>query len=216
MSRWNPRTTRNGLDPSNPYYWDTTYNTGAYFYTWYPYQGAPNAVWCNTYNLALPNCTTYALGRILEAGDSRPLNSNFPNANAWHDNLANGWTAIPYNINDVEAGDILEWSSNHVAVVELVENGTVYVSESAYTDDNGGVSGDRTDTLWGTTKQSVYNRGVNVYPNRFFHYGQSWYGSGNPTYILKNPNPHNPDPTNHFSFFAKKRLERKRRKICLT
>lgn len=192
-STWIPRTNNNGLDPSNFYYWNTVYNDGAYFYTWYPYEGASGAVWCNTYNLALPNCTTYALGRILEAGDSRPLNAYFPNASNWHSNLANGWVTIPYNPVNVEIGDILEWSTsgNHVAVVENIINDNIYVSESAYTSDNGTAGGDRTDTIWGSTKQSVYNRGVNVYPNRFFHYGMGsiWYSSS-PNYILKNPAHH--------------------------
>ena len=203
MSSWIPRTTNANMIPSNRYFWDDSLNVGATFYVWYPYYGASGAVYCNTYNLALPNCTTYAYGRILEAGDPAPI-SGFHNASAWHSNLANGWTAIPYNINNVKAGDILEWvGSNHVAVVEKVENGTVYVSESAYTDDNGGVYGDRTDTVWGSTKQSVYNYGTINYPNRFFHYGTFYFGSGNPTYILKNPNPHTPD-TNTFRFFSRK------------
>lgn len=209
MSSWIPRTNNSNMTPSNNAYWDASLNIGATFYVWYPYQGAPNAVYCNTYNLALPNCTTYAYGRILEAGDPAPI-SGFHNANAWHSYLINGWTAIAYNSSLVEAGDILEYSSNHVAVVEKVENGVIYVSESAYTSDNGTASGDRTDTLWGSTKQSVYNYGITHYPNRFFRYGVNSIWAGTPSYILKNPNPHTPDPTGVFRFLPRRRSKRRR------
>ena len=207
MSSWIIRNSAAGLDPNNRFYWNTAYNPGAYFYEWYPYQGAPGAVYCNTYNLALPNCTTYAYARVQEGGAPYPI-TDFHNASAWHSYVTNGWTAVPYTYSNVEPGDILEWASNHVAVVEKVAGGVIYVSESAYTDDNGGVNGDRTDSVWGTTKTSVYNKGTGTWPNRFFHYGQTIYAAGNPSYILKNPIDYS--GTNNKIFIVNKKQRRRR------
>lgn len=222
MSSWVRRNSRTGIEyggAASTYYWDNI-NPYTNFYVWYPWQGAPGAVYCNTYNLALPNCTTYAYGRILEAGDPAPHAANACyNANSWHQHLANGWTCVPYNFDDLELGDIVEWSNgnqyNHVAVVEELDhtNRLVYISQSFYTSDNGSASGDRTDTLWGTTKQSVSNYGINNAPNRFFIFsGIAYPYQGTlPNYILKNPDPHTPDPTTFFRFLTKK--EKRSKKI---
>ena len=110
----------------------------------------------------------------------------------WWNHLINGWTYVPYSFNDVEVGDILEWSNgrNHVAVVENIENGIIYVSESIYRDDNGQTTGYRSPAVWGSTKTSVNAYGLTHYPNDYFQYGQMSYAYGtavNPTYILKNP-----------------------------
>ena len=185
MSSWTPRTVYNGIEYGGNhdfYWWDIAYNPGAVFD---PY--------LNTYDLALPNCTTYCWGRILEQGDPVPVTA-LVNANQWHNNLTNGWTYQPFNYSYVEPGDILEWSvgtDNHVAVVEAVSGLTVYVSQSFYTDDNGGTSGNRTSAVWGSTKASVSAYGLANYPNRFFSYALDTSAYGHMArYLLKNPAHH--------------------------
>ena len=184
MSNWNPRTVYNGIEyggSHDQYWWDENLNPGATF---------TSSV--GTYDFALPNCTTYCWGRMLEAGDPVPV-SYLANANNWHNNLTNGWTYMNFNANAVKPGDILEWSGNdnHVAVVEAIVNGQIYVSQSFYTDDNGTPYGTRSPAVWGTTKQSVSNYGLTNYPWRFFNYSlyTSAYGYG-PDYILINPVQH--------------------------
>lgn len=187
MSSWTPRTVYNGIEyggAQDMFYWDTAYNPGAVFDSG-----------LGTYDLALPNCTTYCYGRIQEAGDPVPV-SVFANANQWHNYLTNGWTAIPFSIDDVEPGDILEWASpdNHVAVVEAVSGSTIYVSQSFYTDDNGTPYGNRTPGVWGSTKAQVSAYGLANYPWRFFNYSLDTAAYGyHPTYILKNPAHHDLD-----------------------
>lgn len=205
MSNWIPRTVYNGIEyqgSSSQYFWDENLNPGA---TFVQYLG--------TYDYALPNCTTYCWGRMLEVGDTVPV-TYLANANQWHNNLTNGWTYVNFNYADCEEGDILEWTSpdNHVAVVEKVENGLVWVSQSFYTDDNGTAYGVRTPAVWGSTKQSVSNYGLTHYPNRFFNYrlDTSAYGY-HPTYILKNPDHHSQQQPEEFPiwlFLKKKRRYR--------
>lgn len=184
MSSWTPRTVYNGIEYGGnhqQYWWDENLNPGATFTTY-----------LGTYDYALPNCTTYCWGRILEAGDQIPV-TYLANANNWHNNLTNGWTAISFNINDCEPGDILEWAypDNHVAVVEAITNGQIYVSQSFYTDDNGTAYGNRTPAVWGSTKAAVSAYGLANYPYRFFNYRLDTVAYGyHPTYILKNPAHH--------------------------
>ena len=187
MSNWTPRTTYNGIQYGGYhdwYWWDTAYNPGAVFDSG-----------LGTYDLALPNCTTYCYGRIQEAGDPIPV-STFANARNWHYNLTNGWTYVSFSISAVEPGDILEWSypDNHVAVVEAVSGSTIYVSQSFYTDDNGHATGYRSPGVWGSTKAQVSAYGLANYPYRYFNYSvdTSAYGY-HPTYILKNPSHHASD-----------------------
>ena len=163
MSEWYSRTNRTGIEyggSSNDYYWNINYNPGA------------------TPRLCLANCTCYAYGRILESGDLAPV-SAFRNANTWHNYLTNGWTYQPFNASDCEPGDILEWGGgyNHVAVVEYIENGIVYYSQSSYTQRN---------ESW--SLQDISNYMINNYPSRFFSMGNT--SSWLPTYILKNPAHH--------------------------
>lgn len=163
MSEWYTRTTRSGLEyggASHDNFWNINYNPGA------------------TPRLCLANCTTYAYGRILEAGDLIPV-SQFRNANNWHNYLTNGWTYEPFNASNCEPGDILEWGGlyNHVAVVEYIENGIVYYSQSSYTNRNTSLS-----------LQAISNYMINNYPSRFFSMGNT--SSWKPTYILKNPAHH--------------------------
>lgn len=205
MSSWIPRTTRSGIEyggSASHWYWDYPTNPGAYY--------DPSL---GTYDLALPNCTTLAYGRIIENGDPIPI-SGWHAAQNWHLALANNWTYIPYDFNRVRPGDILEWSGsrNHVAVVEKIENGIIYVSESIYCDDYGVGTGYRSPAVWGNTKQSVNDHGLTYFPNYYYHYGQMSYAYGYnvpPDYILLNPNPHTPDA--QFKFFVKKRKTERRR-----
>jgi hypothetical protein len=88
------------------------------------------------------NCTWYAHGRVKELGGSpAALNSMSGNARDWDNQLSNGAKIV----STPQPGDIAQWESNHVAVVERVytdSNGVrrVVLSESHYTSnfDGGG------------------------------------------------------------------------------
>lgn len=191
-STWIKRTSRSGIEyggSASNYYWNINLNAGA------------------TTRLCLANCTTYCYGRILEAGDLAPVRYGFPNANAWHTALINGWTYEPYDFNTLEEGDIVEWAGsgqNHVAVVEEVNTipyNLFRVSESAY------VNRDESLGLAGISAWMIAN-----YPNDFFYYGigTRYYNHALPTYTLKNPAHHGtskPDKT--FRFFGKKKTRKK-------
>lgn len=185
MSSWISRTTRNGIEYPSANYW-----------TW-------NNAGCTT-ALCLANCTTYAYGRILDAGDPAPVSYGFPDADYWHTDVQNGWTAIPYNFSNLEEGDIVEWSGNgmkHVAVVEKVQNGQFYVSESFYT---------WRDTSW--TLQYICDWMIANYPDNFFWYGLRTHAyNQDPVYILKNPAHHGTsDPSGPFKFFTNKKSKKRR------
>lgn len=223
MSRlWTPRVNSNGIEyggSASQYYWEYSNNPYLSYFQWYPYYGDPSAFYAETYVLAMPNCTTYAYGRILEAGDPAPTDFLPHNANAWHNCLANGWTYEPYSPHTVREGDILEWTTNnHVAVVEYFDPnaGIIYVSQSLYTGDYGGVYDPRTYNYWGSTKQSVSNYGRNTYPDRFFTCVSMYhFGLGDPQYMLRNPNSI-PDPVHPFSLLkiiSKNKHKGKRRII---
>ncbi|MBD1902053.1 ricin-type beta-trefoil lectin domain protein [Trichocoleus sp. DQ-A3] len=111
------------------------------------------------------NCVWYAYGRLKELGfNPGDIMSGFPNANQWGSVLRNG----ARNLGSGETpqfGDVAQWylnGRNHVAVVEKVEGGYVYLSESHWGEDfdgdldNDGISaGD--GTLHRTIKYSVTN-----------------------------------------------------------
>lgn len=160
MSNWTPRLTKAGIGYANMFWWNPSINPNA------------NTSYC------LPNCTTYAYGRILEAGDPAPV-SRIRNANHWHEVLTNGWTYVNYHPSLVEAGDILEYANgnNHVAVVEKVENGVITISQSGFRD---------RDTSWSLAHISQYFEAN--YPEAWFNLIWNW--GGPPTYILKNPMHH--------------------------
>lgn len=207
MSSYVPRTTRTGLEPggaSNAYYWVDTNNPYAVF--------DPSL---NTYDLCIPNCTCYCFGRALEMGSPAPHStSSRHNALAWHAHLINGWTAIPYNVANLEPGDIVEWSTNgnHVATVEEIIGGVPWVSQSFYRDTSGGY-GYRDYTICGSTQQSVWNWFLANYPDAVFNYNTVYYAYGQtnlPDYILKNPKSFD-DGT--FKFFITNKGSKKRRKI---
>lgn len=185
LSAWVERTSIEGIkygDGSSGYYWDVSNN--------------PNA----SFGLCLPNCTTYAYGRVLEAGCEAPV-SSIHNANNWHNYVTNGWQAINFSEGDLSPGDIIEWSvgsAGHVAVCESV-NPTM-ISASDYTDDSCGwpLSGHRTPGVswkgspYTISTMSDISRWLSMKaPNRFFRYGslanENSRAGASPTYILKNP-----------------------------
>lgn len=205
---WTPRTTRSGLEyggSASQYYWDWPPNPGGQYF--------PNL---DTYDYALPNCTVYCLGRMLENGDTSPI-TGWHNASEWwkYPNTSEGWYVTPLvNYADtIKPGDVLVFvNMNHVVTVESVAGSHQwYISESLYTDNNGGASGYRTGAVWGSTKQAVSDYGIANYPSRFFNYrlididgADTW-----PDYILHNPN--SPVPIGDFKFFMKKSKKRRRK-----
>lgn len=200
MSSWIPRTSRTGIEYGQAqarYYWDTGWNPGASY-----------DAGIGTYDLALPNCTTYAYGRVQEMGAPAPI-SGWHNASAWDSYLINGWTWINYNETYLEVGDLVVWDSsgrNHVAVVERISGGVIYVSESYYTPADGS---NRNPAVWGTTKQQVNDYGVTNYPSRYFTYGPITGAYGVlPDKILKNPV--NYDDNSRFSFLTNYKKKRRR------
>lgn len=214
MSRiWVPRTTRTGIEygqAQGAYYWSDSINPGATFDS--------NL---GTYDLALPNCTTYAYGRVLEAGDPYPI-TGWHNANAWHAYVTNGWTAVAYsgNQSNIQPGDILELTgnNNHVMVVEQVLGFNKYVvTESYYCDDNGGTSGYRTPAVWGSTLYSVNAYGLAHFSYQYWHsrtYDCSASGPDlYPDYILKNPNSIPDTPTGNLYITPKRKIIRRIRYV---
>lgn len=171
---WTPRLNSNGVQYPARYWWDPNIN--------------PNA----TFGNCLANCTTYAYGRVIENGNPPPTNGIWQ-ANYWHNNVANGWVAIPFDRSRVKPGDILEWSSIHVAVVEYIDSdGGIMVSESNYTGNNGQayaiIDGERTfsprtHAVMGNSLQSVSNWMFRNYPDRTWRLRKVW----SATWILVNP-----------------------------
>lgn len=213
MSRtWVPLSSRSSIEyggSASQYFWEYANNPGAYY--------DPSL---GTYDLALPNCTTYAYGRVQMNGDPKPI-SGWHNAAAWHSYLINGWKAVPFvgHSDEILPGDIIEitGSGNHVAVIEEVYDVRYWkVTESYYTDDNGGVSGYRSPAVWGSTKQSVNDYGIANYPYRYWH-SRTWdcrttsSPDTYPDYILLNPNSH--AETNRFNFFGIKKKPLRRRML---
>ena len=175
MANFEPRTNTNGIlygEYNGYFYWDHSLN---------PYATSD---WC------MANCTAYAYGRALEVGGPAPLVAGaYPSAFRWHAYLANGWTAIPYDAQYVEPGDIIQYgdaykgiSGNHVAFVEDVSGGTFYLTNSNFENRNTSLSMQQICDYFQST---AYLR------NRFFNPSGIGYG-GTPTYILKNPD--NPGP----------------------
>lgn len=187
---WTPQTSRGhfryGAGDWSKYYWNTNYN--------------PNA----TFSLCLANCTTLCYGRALENGWSAPV-TVIRNANQWH-NYVNtpDWEVLNYSAGmQLKAGDIVEWSVNHVATIE--EDGTdPYQSSSWYTGDDGSGSSNRTASgMGGSTLRAVDTFMINNYPYRFYHYtklsteNQQAGGGAQPRYVIRytRDTPTPPTPT---------------------
>lgn len=213
MSRWTPRTTNSGLrygGSANAYYWSSANNPYAY----------PS--------LCLANCTTYAWGRIKEAGDTDPVNIAWAQSDLG--SLPSAWQWIWYPSSDwimssfankpraLRAGDLVVWSDNvngqsrnHVAVIEEVISSRMwYISESLWTE---GASARGTGDFQTISDWMLANA-----PARFFSYrildldaaSPSWYGEQWPDYVLLNPNPH---LDSKFGFFQRSKKIRRRRII---
>lgn len=175
---WTPRTTKSGID----YY-------GNHMQYWWNPSINPNA----TPSLCLANCTTYAYGRILEAGSPAPV-STILDASRWHLVVDNGWIAIPYGQATAQVGDIIEWTTgNDVAVVEKIVDGVPWLSGSFFTDDHGTAHNNRTFTEMPADMAGISEWMQRYYDWRFFHYHEiSWYNSAvgsTPAYVLRNPDP---------------------------
>lgn len=89
------------------------------------------------------NCTWYVFGRLKELGfNPYDVITNLPNANEWGDVLHNGAEIV----SSPQPGDVAQWTSGtygHVAVVEKVENGRIWISEShAFSDFDGDLDDD--------------------------------------------------------------------------
>ena len=157
------------------YYWSNSNNPGA------------------TFDLCMANCTTYAYGRVMENGLPRPV-TQFRNANNWHNyvNTSDGWSLLTYSSGmALVPGDIVEWSGNHVAVVET--SGTnPYISGSFYTGDDGTGSSNRSTAVMGNSLYTVslWMNATSSRQYRFYHYvtlttENSWIGNTQPSYVLR-------------------------------
>jgi surface antigen len=95
------------------------------------------------------NCTWYAYGRLKELGftpEDILLPPGQQNANQWGGTLKNGARILKPN-ETPQVGDVAQFLGGkfgHVAIVEKVENGRVFLSESNYeTDKDGDKDGNR-------------------------------------------------------------------------
>lgn len=92
------------------------------------------------------NCTWYAYGRLKELGfNPNDVMNGYPNANEWGSVLRKG-ARILNSGETPRVGDVAQWlwnNQNHVAIVEKVEKGNVWLSESNWaTDKDGDKDGD--------------------------------------------------------------------------
>ena len=177
MASFTPRLTSNGIlygQTYAGYYWNHDLN---------PYA---------LRDYCMANCTTYAYGRALEIGSPAPLVTGaYPSAFKFNSYLANGWTAIPWNINNVEPGDILQYgdyyrgiSGCHVSFVEAVNGPDITTSNSNFRDRNTALTMDQICDYFQTTEDL----------RKAFFCIKTWTYGGTPTYILKNPG-NTPGPT---------------------
>ena len=165
------RTTAEGLEYPNRFYWDINLN---------PYASVLNG---------LADCTAFSYGAIIEDGH-RPCVSRVCNANNYHKYLINGWSYIPFDEDKLEVGDIIEWSAKcHVAVVSDKQKN---ISGSFYT----GIHGKsryngKFDTRNFVSLKEMSDWMTTNYPTRFFHHWsieeESRWCGGSPEYILKHP-----------------------------
>lgn len=164
------RTTANGLEYPNSFYWDINRN---------PYASILNG---------LADCTCYVYGAVIEEGH-RPIISEVRNANTFQKSLINGWSRIPYDKNKLEEGDVIQWVDHcHVAV--YVGGGRI--SGSYYTGIHGKAYWNgKFDTRSFVSLKEMSDWMIRNYPKRFFHCWSieeenEWVG-GEPEYILKHP-----------------------------
>lgn len=146
----------------------------------------PNATISN----ALANCTTLAYGDCMVDG-WQPV-SRIVGANNWH-NYALG-TVIPFDPNEVKKGDVLEWTNGcHVAKVDEISNGKIYLNCSWYTGVHGvAIYNGSWDSRPFDSLQQLSDFFIQNYPTRFYHYWtleEENRGVGaEPTFIIRRPN----------------------------
>jgi len=144
----------------------------------------PNA----TIGNCLANCTTLAYG----LAEPKPV-SVIRGASNWHTVLTNGWYAIPFDRSKVEEGDIIEWVNHvHVAIVDKVEDGNIYLHCSWYTGIHGTAMWNGSyDTRPFSSLKEVSDFMSENYPTRMYHYfeleDECRGVGGDPQYILKHP-----------------------------
>lgn len=148
------------------------------------WQNNPNATVAN----CLANCTTLAYG----LSKVKPV-SKIVNASNWHNYLINGWTFTKFDRNKVKAGDIIEWVKGvHVAIVDEVKDGVIYLHSSWYTGDHGvAIYNGQFDTRSFSSLKQVSDFMSENYPTRMYHYWDlDWECKGvgsEPEYLLVAP-----------------------------
>lgn len=153
----------------------------------------PNATISN----GLANCTTMTFGDCMVDG-WQPV-SRIVNANSWH-NYANG-SVLPFDRNNIQKGDVLEWVSGcHVAKVESVE-GNIMLNCSWYTGEHGvAVYNGSFDSRHFSSMQQMSDFFITNYPTRFYHYwsldDECRGVGGEPQYIIRSLPMLEPDDEN--------------------
>ena len=143
----------------------------------------PNATIPN----GLANCTTFTYGDCLRDG-WQPV-SRIVNANNWH-KYANG-EVIPYDRSLVKKGDVIEWVNGcHVAKVDDIIDGEIYLNCSWYTGEHGvAIYNGSYDTRHFSSEKEMSDFFIENYPTRYYHYWtieQESRGVGaEPTYIIR-------------------------------
>lgn len=161
---------------------DTVAIDGKYSKFFWDYNINKNATIAN----ALANCTTLVYGACIAAGLGAPV-STIRDARNWHKNLTENWEVIPYSRKSVKENDILEWTTNHVAIAIDGNN----VTASWYTGMNGkAYDGEEYSKRDFSSLKDLSNWMKENYPYRFCHtctVEQEIKSLGNvePAYILR-------------------------------
>ena len=135
--------------------------------------------WTKEYNKnatvadCIPDCTTLVIMVCWIFGLPLPVGS-IPSASEWHLHLINGWKKRSFDRNSLKRGDIIQWVNRcHVAIVDKVENGQIFLHCSWYTGQNGKAKIDEHTfdprTQFSST-QEVNDFMLANYSYRFYHY----------------------------------------------
>lgn len=141
----------------------------------------------------LANCTTAVIGFCLAENNPLPVSRIVP-ASEWHNYLTNDWKKIPFELDKVKVGDIIQWVDKcHVAKVADIVDGKVYVNASFYTGEHGkSIYNGEYDTRPWTSLKEMSDWMIANYPTRFFHCWdlekESQMVGGVPEHILVLPN----------------------------
>lgn len=101
-------------DAGAPFYYDGTYNPFVRF------------------GYGMPNCTTYAYGRVYEVTGSRPMLPTSGAGRWWADNQSNYQNGYGYPFGQTPAVGAIACYPDHVAFVESIDGDTIWMSESAW------------------------------------------------------------------------------------